>query len=358
MFSDSQIKKGEANELAKAELVTPFLKNPPKYLNGFFSEMNDILTKCPKYWDASIDLHNVKIDMLFCRLAYGFVPSEYVAFALDGKSAAERRCFCSDTDTHTFGYSVNHIVEVQSFLDKAKCATKFLHLFKRDILILDPKTSIEDFKGFIKAHPRFVKKKIFSSMGKGVEVVDACDIDIDRYFHQLQQSGTWLLEEVVVQSDKMASLHPASVNTIRCITFKTYDGVEAPYCFMRTGSKGAFVDNGGSGGILIGIDAQSGVAVTDGFNEYGEQFECHPDTQIKFRGFEIPDWNDLINICTTDAQKHDRMGYLSWDMAHTNKGWVVIEVNEVGQFIGPQMVFKKGIKPELEHYLTKIEKVI
>ena len=50
------------------------------------------------------------------------------------------------------------------------------------------------------------------------------------------------------------------------------------------------------------------------------------------------------------------MGYLSWDLAYTDSGWVVIEVNEVGQFIGPQMTMKKGIKKELWSYLERMQK--
>ena len=42
------------------------------------------------------------------------------------------------------------------------------------------------------------------------------------------------------------------------------------------------------------------------------------------------------------------MGYLSWDIAHTDSGWKVVEVNEVGQFVGAQLVSGKGLKEEVK----------
>mgnify|MGYP000503160321 FL=1 len=51
--------------------------------------------------------------MLFCRLAYGFIPSEYVGFELENKSPEQRKEFVSDIDTNVFGYSVNDIKELQ-----------------------------------------------------------------------------------------------------------------------------------------------------------------------------------------------------------------------------------------------------
>ena len=156
----------------------------------------------------------------------------------------------------------------------------------------------------------------------------------------------------------MACFNPTSVNTIRCITLKTNSGVIVPYCFMRTGRKGSFVDNGGSGGLLIGIDVTTGITNTDAFDEYGEKYDLHPDSRMRFCGFQIPEWDKMISICKTAAEIDKDMGFLSWDMAYSEKGWCVIEVNEIGQFIGPQIVYGKGINEELNRYLLMMKKFI
>lgn len=296
--------------------------------------------------------------MLFCRLAYGFIPSEYVGFDFINKTPEERKEYCSDLDTHVFGYTVNNIVEVQRVLNKATSAIKYQKLFKRDFVIVEKKEDFDSFTCFVNKHPKFVKKKIFSSMGKGVELVDINGISQTDYFNKLITTGKWLLEECVIQQADMACINSSSVNTVRCMTFKTNDGVVVPYCFMRSGRNGAFVDNGGSGGLLMGISVEKGIVDTDAFDEYGEIFAVHPNSGIKFKGFQIPKWEELLSICMTAAAEEAKMNYLSWDMAYGEQGWCVIEVNEVGQFIGPQMVYQRGIKKELDEYLKRMPKVI
>ena len=124
---------------------------------------------------------------------------------------------------------------------------------------------------------------------------------------------------------------------------------------MRCGRGGAFVDNGGQGGVLLNVDPADGVITTDAYSEYNECFEKHPDTGIIFKGNRLPAWAELISICTSTAEKYEGMEFLSFDLAYTDKGWIIIEVNEVGQFIGPQIVLKKGIKKELWSYFMKMK---
>lgn len=64
----------------------------------------------------------------------------------------------------------------------------------------------------------------------------------------------------------------------------------------------------------------------------------------------------MINICKKAASKITQMGYISWDMAYANDGWKVIEVNGIGQLIGPQIVYKTGIKKQVKHYLASMKK--
>ena len=45
-------------------------------------------------------------------------------------------------------------------------------------------------------------------------------------------------------------------------------------------------------------------------------------------------------------------------MAHTDDGWKVIEVNEVGQFVGAQLISGRGLKKELEAYKKQLKKFI
>ena len=360
MITEEEIKMCESDCTKKKEIVNSYMERSKIFLRSSIAEMEHLFEHAPCYHSRT-DIDDVRTDMLFCRLAYGFIPSEYLCFELENKTPEERKEFVSDTDMNIFGYTVNDISEVQKVLDKSKSAQKFKELYKRDILVIKSKKDKDSFLRFVEKHPVFVKKKVFSSMGKGVEKVDVKLIDgtIEEYFDNLiAKNSVWLLEELVKQKSQMAEFNPSSVNTIRCITLKTDSGVEIPWLFMRCGRDGQFVDNGGSGGILVGVDSKTGILNTDGYNEYNERFCVHPDSKVPFKNFIVPEFDQLKEICETAAHKEKDFGYLSWDLAYTDAGWIVVEVNEVGQFIVPQATMKKGIKEELNLYIKQMKKFI
>ena len=358
-MAERDVLEGEQNPEREKEIIAPYLIRWKKNLKPIVREMEDIFQNAPAYKDR-VDKDNLRTDMLFCRLAYGFLPSEYIGFELEGKKPAERKKFFSDLDTLVFGYTVNDIAQLQSIVDKGQSFEQFSSYFGRDAIVIEREKDFGKFQEFVKKYPIFVQKRTNSSMGKNIELVDIRIVKETEYeyFKKLISVQKHLLEERVVQHESMARFNPSSVNTIRCITFHTENGVEIPFCFMRTGRNGAFVDNGGSGGLLIGIDVATGVLNTDGFSEYNERFPIHPDTGIPFIGSKIPAWEDLIAFCKAAATKHKEVRYLSWDLAYTDNGWIVIEVNGIGQFIGPQVVTKCGIRASIQEYLSRMNKSI
>lgn len=358
-LTEQEVVACEKDATKKKDIIAPYVSKYHKYLRPCVEEMESILSNAPRYKDRA-DKEELKTDILFCRLAYGFLPSEYTGFDLENKTPEERKQFVSDLDTYAFGYTVNDITEMQSIWDKGDAYHRFKTYFKRDAVVVCRASDYEAYKAFVSKHPVFVLKKVFSSMGKGTELVDIREVGMSEreYFDKLVKSGKVLLEERVIQHAEMAKFNSSSVNTIRCMTFNTKHGVIVPYCFMRTGRKGSFVDNGGSGGLLIGVDTETGVLNTDAFDEYTSSYTEHPDSGVTFKGNQLPAWQDMIELCKSIAANVKDVNFLSFDMAYTDEGWVVIEVNEIGQLIGPQIVMRRGIKAEIESYLKEMKKVI
>ena len=162
----------------------------------------------------------------------------------------------------------------------------------------------------------------------------------------------YIIEECVHQSECMSGLNPSSVNTVRCITFMTSQGIKIGPCFLKVGQGDSFVDNGGKGGILIGINSQNGILDTDGYDEFLRKYKKHPNTGTEFSGYQLPEWNQMINIVKEMSMQVPNVRYIGWDMAHTDSGWVVIEGNGGGQFIGPQIVWQRGFKEDIEKLLN------
>ena len=285
-------------------------------------------------------------DVLFCHFAYGFSVSEYLCYGLREKNAAERRAFASEQDSILLGYLVNDIEDMAVLNDKQRTYDRFRPYYHRQILSMNREEDRRALPQFLRTHPVFVKKDNFQACGRGVEKITVGD-DLDSLCQTLTQSHNTVMEELIQQAPALGNFHPASVNTVRVITIRTQKGILCPYTFFKVGRQGAFVDNGGAGGILVGIDPKTGVLATDGVDEDNHRFACHPDSGIPFQGYQLPDWDTLLALCSQMSAALPRVRLIGWDMAYTADGWVVVEGNSMTEVIGPQATFQRGIRTEL-----------
>lgn len=167
-----------------------------------------------------------------------------------------------------------------------------------------------------------------------------------------KKSSLFLMQERLIQHPRMSELHPHSVNTIRLNTFNNDGKVEVLCASLRMGTKGKNVDNWASGGIVIGIDMETGKLVGEGVFKYGYggRVKEHPDTGVKLEGFEIPFYKEAVKLT---CELH---GYLygihsvGWDIGITPEGPVIIEGNDNWEG-GIPMALEKDFKRKfLAHY--------
>lgn len=162
--------------------------------------------------------------------------------------------------------------------------------------------------------------------------------------------GNWVAEELIVQAEEMANWNMSSVNTVRLLSFCTDDGIKFTTSFIRTGRDGAVVDNGGAGGIFAAIDEDSGKIITDGFDEFAHLYVCHPNSNIKYKGWQVPYWEELKETAiAVHSTVFPDMKYIGWDFALTEKGWVLIEGNW-GQFL-QQAPLGFGLRNVFDNYV-------
>lgn len=232
--------------------------------------------------------------------------------------------------------------------NKYKTYEVYKKFFKREVALIDS-SSYKGFEKFIKKHPIFVKKTLNSAFGKGVELIDSTGQNKKELFDKLiYENKKFLVEEKIEQGKEMKVLNESSVNTLRIIPF-IKDGkciIHKP--FMKIGQNGSFVDNGGAGGILVAIDANTGIAISDGVDEKLNRYEVHPNSKIKFQGFQVPKWDEVKKLALEVAKVHDGGRYIGFDFAYSTNGWVVVEANGRTQFLGQQMTLRKGMKKEME----------
>ncbi len=354
-----EVSKAEKDSTQKEKLAQDYGQRYLERFNRDEKTIDLLFSSSPIYQNASdAELARIRVDMHFCRFAYGFMPTEYLTYRLDGRDEAGRRSFISEREHMLYYFKMNDVVSAQVFKDKLRTYERFGQYYRRDVLGLTSDQDFPAFERFVSVHPVFVKKEVYESCGNSVEKIDfaACGRTARELFDDLLSRGKTILEEIVVQSEVTSVFNPSSVNTVRLISFNTRHGIAIPYTFMKIGRTGSFVDNGGAGGILVGIDEKTGVLNTRGIDELHREYEVHPDSGTLFIGHQLPQWEKLLGICRELSSKIPSVGYIGWDFAYTVRDeWVVIEGNGLSQFIGPQSIWQRGIKAEVEEFMRDMK---
>lgn len=351
--------KGQIDFVVRKTLVEKYNAKWPAYAKSANEKINNLFFKAPAYQERS-DLEELRINILFYRYAYGFLPEEYLSFGLEKKSIEEAKEYISDIERIKMDCRMSDMADSKIYKNKMRTYQCFKEYYKREAILLSKERDKKKLIDFSKDHTSFIVKEPFESCGRGIDFIDISEGNqsIDDFYSDLISSGSAIVEELISQSDSLSQLNNTSVNTVRCITFYTRSGVIIPYCFIKIGRKGSRVDNGGAGGILAGIDSESGKIVTNGFTEYGEEYVVHPDSEIAFQGYQLPDWVEMKKICTELAKMTPSVKYIGWDLAHTNDGWVIVEGNNCSQLIGPQIVWQRGIKSEILDLMSDMDLIV
>ena len=293
-------------------------------------------------------------DARWWRAAYGFSGEEFRCYGFAEKDRQERLCYLSDRESVLLSYLVNDLDAMGIFSDKGKTFRQFGEAYGREVVCVAGPEDREAFESFVCRHPVFTAKPAFGSCGRGVRQIDASESDgLQALFDHLISEGKTLLEETIRQSGDMASFHPASVNTVRVVTFVADGTPTLLWAFLKTGRGGSFTDNGASGGIMAGIDLADGKVTTPGVDEAGVRYLCHPDSGVPFVGFRTPEWEALRHRCLALAAVLPQVRLVGWDMAHTEAGWTVVEGNAQPEMIGPQAAFGRGMRRQVLSLLQK-----
>ena len=210
----------------------------------------------------------------------------------------------------------------------------------------------------------FVIKATESSHGEGVYVVTSVMRTNNGVCLQLingrqislgnilKHRDELIVEALIKQTKQFSDFNKTSVNTIRFMTCLYPDGeAKVIATFIKIGRDGAFVDNAGAGGnVDAGVDVDSGQIyapiVFKGFRDT-YNIKNHPDTNMPLEGVVVEDW-ELIKSKVLEYQKAlPFVKAAGWDIAITDDGPVVIEVNDSWDRTG-QLFIQKGWKNEIK----------
>lgn len=299
---------------------------------------------------------NTIIDIVLCHYKYGTNPTEYFCYGYPTKSKEERVTYLprkqkDDLIIRQMGFSWEN--SFNYIKDKNLFAQKMAKYLKRETCPVESDEDKAEFCRILTKCGKLIVKPTRGGCGYGIEIVSMSDYkNAEEVFDALLAKGGYIAEEVVEQDPRVAVWNESSLNTFRIPTFRTADGVKIFYPSIRIGRKGSIVDNAGAGGTFAAIDAETGVITTDGFDKHGHHFTEHPDSHVKYKGAQIPEWDALMAFV---SEVHNAMPkehkYIAYDMALSTRGWVVIEANW-GEISMPQIEMGRGLKKEFADLLN------
>ena len=207
-----------------------------------------------------------------------------------------------------------------------------------------------------------VVKPTEGSHGESVEIIQRIEYltdDAVLFMHgenmmrlsELLSDMPLVFESVVEQTKQFASFNKSSVNTVRFMTTLYPDGAAKIIAtFIKIGRAGKCIDNAGGGGnVDVCVDTDSGeikyAIQFDGWHNI-KDIDCHPDSGNQLNGVIIENWQAIKEKVKKFQQAFPYCKAAGWDIAITDKGPVVIEVNDAWDTTG-QYFCRKGWRNEI-----------
>jgi len=196
---------------------------------------------------------------------------------------------------------------------------------------------------------KLVFKPADGNCGAEVEIRRCDEFDRTSMLRFMKDNRYGVVEEFIIQHPEMNRLSPAAVNTVRIFTqLNERGGVDILGCRLRI-SINTPVDNMAAGNMAAPIDGDTGRLSGPGvFSDITKpEQEYHPVTHVRIPGFQIPFWEEILEMVKKAAQLHPQNRSIGWDVVVTENGPGLIEGNHDWCKLVWQLPVKKGLKSAL-----------
>jgi len=319
------------------------------------------------------------VDFLYLFFVLKVYPTNYYLYGLDVKNFREFKHFIGDRDEPITSAKLNKLTGKNGFLLDDKyffnliCKSHHLPvpkqwgLYGNSMSFQQPQEILKLMKE--NSIKKIVLKPRFGAYGAGIHFIKYNDIKgIDSI--NIKGTDEYIIENAILQHSKMNKINPYSVNTIRIITIFNTDGdVEILGAILRTSASDLPVDNFTMGGVVIGINTETGKLKEFGIVKYFVKFENsaisntsgyisikrqleekkkkklikegkllykHPITKISFKDFQLPFWDEVKSMGIQAQKLFNHVKSVGWDIAISDKGPVIIEANKFWATTGMQ----------------------
>jgi len=218
---------------------------------------------------------------------------------------------------------------IKYIVSKILFVKKFQAFVKRD-WIYPKESTCEEFCQFCQLQEKIIIKPVSSTQGRGIYIIESPHAQKKQeiLFNELRKESV-LVEQIVEQHPLLAEFNDTSLNTVRVHTIRQPSGqTDAVAAYIRFGRKGNIVDNFHASGVAAPIDLSTGRIDYGASDSFGDYHDCHPDSKLKFIGFQLPCWEQVVQTAAAAAQELPQVHHVGWDIAITKDNDVeIIEGN-------------------------------
>jgi hypothetical protein len=190
---------------------------------------------------------------------------------------------------------------------------------------------------------RTTERQIETSAGQWIEL-EKLLAEIEKNYH-----FGYVFQPLLRPDAAVARLCGERLACVRIITALTEDGPKIIRTCWKIPVGSNMADNyWRAGNLLAQIDLQSGrvLRVTSGAGFEVRFHDKHPDTSARLIGFEIPQWQDMRQIALNGAALMRHLPLIGWDIAPSENGPIIVEMNEAPDFFMVQFADRRGMLDE------------
>lgn len=183
-------------------------------------------------------------------------------------------------------------------------------------------------------HEKLFLKPVDGQGGTGIVVIKRlngkcyCNGEELNDIKSVLKECDYVVQKGLVQRDDVMSINSSSVNTLRIVTKWDDERPSVRICVMRIGRNGKDVDNSHQGGLSVQINIKDGAFFPTATAEHGGGVLTeHPDSHFRFKGKTMNKWSEIKQTMEKYAQLFPELKEIAWDVAVTEEGATIIEMN-------------------------------
>ena len=333
--------------------------NPIRYIFSSIKENSDKL--CAERHKNKL---LIRADMLFCVLFRRVHAFEYFALGFDSIPRSLRNTYMTTHRVALVNHTLNDPGSANLLTNKYYAGTVLADFYKRPC-IQNLGLSYEKFLQFIDGRDRFIYKPIGGFGGEGHIVYKTAEHTPEEMYKEIIAAPRGVLEGWIEQHEALNHLYGGAVHTLRLHTLHDGSGknIEVFGGNLSVACSGELANTHYLSTLHMQVDDKTGVIVTDGLQrDTNTLFEEIPSTHVKVRGYQLPDWEETLELCRQAAAAVPEIGFIGWDIAFTPDGPVICEGNVFPGVVNWQNYawYKDGYAvggwPRIKKYIDKKRK--